>query len=82
MADGAIGKNSLKPTVQAQERFACSLIMTEENLLGEILHRPAVKAIAITDENLASAIVAEAKNQSPLSPATSAPQPPRASSFP
>ena len=64
MADGAIGKNSLKPTVQAQEKFGCPLIMTEENLLGEILHRPAVKAIAITDESLASAIVAEAKKQS------------------
>ena len=57
MADGAIGKNSLKPTVQAQEKFACPLIMTDEGLLGEILHRPAVKAIAITDESLATAIV-------------------------
>ena len=28
MADGAIGKNSLKPTVQAQEKFGCPLIMT------------------------------------------------------
>ena len=63
MADGAIGKNSLKPTVQAQEKFACPLIMTDEGLLGEILHRPAVKAIAVTDESLATAIVAEAKNQ-------------------
>ena len=63
MADSAIGKNSLKPTLQAREKFGCPLIMTDENLLGEILHRPAVKAIAITDENLAAAIVAEAKNQ-------------------
>lgn len=63
MADGAIGKNSLKPTVQAHEKFGCPLIMTGAGLLGELLHRPAVKAIAITDENLAAAIVAEAKKQ-------------------
>ncbi|MBQ7913229.1 MAG: hypothetical protein IJ308_05785 [Clostridia bacterium] len=64
MADGAIGKNSFKPAVQAHEKFGCPLIMTDGGLLGELLHRPAVKAIAITDENLAAAIVAEAKNQS------------------
>ena len=63
MADGAIGKNSFKPTVQAKEKFGCPLIMTGEGLLGALLHRPAVKVIAITDENLAAAIVAEAKNQ-------------------
>ncbi|MBQ8405736.1 MAG: hypothetical protein IJX09_03695 [Clostridia bacterium] len=64
MADGAIGKNSLKPTVQAHEKFGCPLIMTDGGMLGELLHRPAVKAIAITDESLAAAIVAEAKKQS------------------
>ena len=63
IADGAVGKNSLKPTVQAKEKFGCPLIMTDENLLGELLHRPAVKVIAITDENLAAAIVAAATNQ-------------------
>ena len=66
MADGAIGKNSFKPTVQAHEKFGCPLLITAENELGSLLHRPAVKAIAITDENLAAAIVAEAKNQPQL----------------
>lgn len=64
IADGAIGKNSFKAIVQAQEKFGCPLIMTEESLLGETLHRPAVKVIAVTDANLAAAIVAETKNQS------------------
>ena len=66
MADSAIGKNSFKPTVQAYEKFGCPLLITAENELGALLHRPAVKAIAITDENLAAAIVAEAKNQPQL----------------
>ena len=66
MADGAIGKNSFKPTVQAHEKFGCPLLITAEGQLGALLHRPAVKAIAITDEHLAAAIVAEAKNQPQL----------------
>ena len=58
IVDGGIGKNSLKVAVQAKERFACPLLMTEEALLGELLHRPAVKVVAITDNNLAKAILA------------------------
>ena len=50
--------------MQAHEKFGCPLIMTDGGMLGELLHRPAVKAIAITDESLAAAIVAEAKKQS------------------
>ena len=57
IVDGGAGKNSLKPALQAKERFACPLAMTAENALGELLHRPAVKAVAVTDENLASAIL-------------------------
>ncbi len=64
IADGAIGKNSLKATVQAKEKFGCPLMLTDENLLGEMLHRPAVKAVAITDGNLAAAMLAAAENQS------------------
>ena len=63
VADGAIGKNSLKSIVQAQGKFGCPFLMTDGGLLGEILHRPAVKVIAVTDDSLAAAIVAEAKNQ-------------------
>jgi hypothetical protein len=35
------------------------LIITEKGLLGELTHRPTVKAVAISDENLAAAIVNE-----------------------
>ena len=66
IADGAIGKNSLKSVVQAHERLNSPLLMTAEGQLGELLHRPAVKVIAVTDENLAAAIVAETKNQPQL----------------
>ena len=54
--DGGIGKNSLKAIMQAQEKLGCSLYSTAEGSLGEWLHRPAVKAVAITDKNLASAM--------------------------
>ena len=57
IADGEIGKNSLKPVLKAQEKFACPLLTTEAGALGETLHRPAVKAAAITDEHLAKAIL-------------------------
>ena len=61
LADGATGKNSMKAVVQAKERFACPLVVTEEGALGELLHRPAVKAVAITDNHLAAAIRAAAE---------------------
>lgn len=57
IVDGSIGKNSLKPTLQAKERFGCPLLETTAGGLGETLHRPAVKAVAITDNNLAAAIL-------------------------
>ena len=57
LADGGIGKNSLKPVLKAKEKFACPLIMTEAGVLGVTLHRPAVKAAAITDDHLAKAIL-------------------------
>ena len=60
LVDGGIGKNSFKAIVQSCERLSCPLLITEENLLGELLHRPAVKAVAITDNNLAQAILAAA----------------------
>lgn len=63
IADGAIGKNSLKPTLAAKERLGCPLLMTDANVLGELLHRPAVKAVAITDDHLASAILSVAENE-------------------
>lgn len=62
LADGGIGKNSLKIMVNAAEKLHCPLYLTnEEGALGEYLHKPAVKAVALTDKNLVSAILADAE---------------------
>ena len=64
LADGGIGKNSLKIMVNAAEKLQCPLYLTkEEGMLGEYLHRPAVKAVAITDKNLASAILSDTERE-------------------
>ena len=62
IVDGAIGKNSLKRSLAAMERLHCPMLMTSEGLLGEMLHKPAVKAVAITDNHLASAILSVAES--------------------
>ncbi len=61
--DGAIGKNSLKPILRAKEKLNCPLYMTDEGVLAEWVHRPAVKAVAITDDHLASAILSVADSE-------------------
>ena len=61
--DGKIGKNSLKSIVRAQERIGCPLYITDEGALSEWVHRPAVKAAAITDKNLASAMLKAADSE-------------------
>lgn len=62
LADDGIGKNSLKIMVNAQERLGCPLYLTKTpDALGEYLHRPAVKAVALTDKNLAAAILSDAE---------------------
>ncbi len=55
--DGGMGANSLKIMIKAQETHACPLLTTETGALGEFVHKPAVKAVAVTDESLASAIL-------------------------
>ena len=57
LADGELKENSFKIMLKASEKFSAKLIVTENNLLGELLHRPQVKAVAITDEQLALAII-------------------------
>lgn len=57
--DGGMGANSLKIMIKAKETLACPLIQTEVGVLGELVHRPSVKAVAIKDEHLASAILKE-----------------------
>ena len=60
VCDSAISENTLKTIHKAQEKLACPLLTTEKGALGALLHRPAVKAVAIKDKNLASAIVSVA----------------------
>lgn len=61
IADGALSENSFKAFVKLQEKFRCPLLVTEGGALGELLHRPVVKAAAIKDKNLASAILSAAE---------------------
>ncbi len=61
--DGGIGKNSLKPMMKAQETLGCPLYITDEGTLAEWVHRPAVKAVAITDNHLASAMLKAADGE-------------------
>lgn len=62
--DGGVGKNSLKSVLLAQERLQCPIIASNAGALGETLHRPAVKAAAVTDKNLAAAILAACEQDS------------------
>lgn len=58
--DCALGESSKKTVQKARERLGCPLIVAKAGALGEYLHKPAVKAVAIKDKNLASAILREA----------------------
>ena len=58
IVDSGTGKNSVKEMVNAKEKFSCPLLTTDkEGALAATLHRPSVKAVAITDQNLAAAIL-------------------------
>jgi hypothetical protein len=54
MADKSLSENSFKTLIKLKEKFSCPLLITEG--LGELLHRPSVKAVAVKDKNLAVAI--------------------------
>ncbi|MBQ3221446.1 MAG: hypothetical protein IJB34_05750 [Clostridia bacterium] len=62
IADESLGTSSQKLVAKAQEKFACPLIKATAGTLGERLHRIGVKTVAITDKNLALAIVGETAN--------------------
>ncbi len=64
IVDGGIGANSLKETLKAKERFMCPLVETETGVLGQTLHKPAVKVAAVLDDSLASAIVKAVEDES------------------
>ena len=64
LADGALSENSLKVVEKSREKLACPCLVTENGLLGELLHKPAVKAAAVKDKNLALAILSVANGDS------------------
>ena len=57
VCDESISPNSFKTIEKAREKFACPLLITPTDTLGALLHKPAVKAVAIKDKNLALAIL-------------------------
>jgi len=63
IADGDLAENSFKRLLKANERFCATLMTTSAGLLGELLHKPQVKAVAIKDYNLSKAILEAAKDQ-------------------
>lgn len=60
ICDGELSENSLKTVQKARAKLECPLLITDKGNLGELLHKPAVKAVAIKDKNLASAIISVA----------------------
>ena len=66
LADEALGRSSFQAMVKAKEKFGCSLYLASEGTLSQWTHRPAVKAVAITDHNLASAIISVAESEPQL----------------
>ncbi len=63
LVDKALGESSFKEMNKARERLKCPMIEIEKDVLGELLHRFGVKAVAIKDKNLASAILSVAENE-------------------
>lgn len=63
VCDKKLGASSFKLMQKAQERLGCPLLIAKENLLSELIHRPAVKAVAIKEKNLASAILSAADGE-------------------
>lgn len=61
LADGDLAENSYKTLLKERERLGCPLVVTAKGLLGELTSKPAVKAVAIKDKNLASAMLCAAE---------------------
>lgn len=61
IADDTLGASSMKTMAKLKDNFSCPLVVTGAGVLGEALHKPAVKAAAIKEKNLAAAIFAAVK---------------------
>lgn len=60
--DSSLSENSKEKALKLQEKFGCTAIVAEGTELSVLLHRPGCKFAAVTDKNLAEAIVREAEN--------------------
>ncbi len=63
MVDGGTGASTLKTIVNAGRVHGCPILETEVGALGALTHRPAVKGLAVTDEQLAKAILSVADGE-------------------
>ncbi|MBQ7924412.1 MAG: hypothetical protein IJ329_03805 [Clostridia bacterium] len=63
LADGALGESSFKEMKKAWERLRCPMLVVENDVLGALLHKVGVKAVAIKDKNLALAILSVAESE-------------------
>ena len=61
--DKTLGESSAKIMRKAQQTLACPMLISDEDVLGERLHRFGVKAVAIKDKNLAAAILAAIESE-------------------
>ena len=66
LADETLGRSSFQTMVKAKEKFGCPLYIASAETLSNWTHRPAVKAVAITDHNLASAIISIVESEPQL----------------
>ena len=57
VADESLGASSFRIILKAKERLGCPLLLAADGVLSELLHKPAVKAVAIKDNHLAKAIL-------------------------
>ena len=55
--DDGLGASSKRVLLKAKEKFSCPMVVAESGVLAELLHKPAVKAVAIKDNHLAQAIL-------------------------
>ncbi len=54
--DETLSENSLKVLYRVSEKQGCQMVKAEKDALANALFKPAVKAVAIRDKNLAKAI--------------------------
>lgn len=60
--DPTLSENSREKALRLRERLHCEAIVCEGTELSALLHRPGCKLAAVTDKNLAEAILREAEN--------------------